>query len=154
MSYYKVYLMSNLIRDYNKLPKNLWQYKATKTPTTFEKSNVLKTMSSYKVVIVDFSIHISSKVWMKSTKNTQQKEIVHIKLVMLGWWEECSKMDGLHNPQGRASQIGHINHVKNYIAIINPLTLTCRVRLPRWWGSWNKRPMMMRQQWSSTQWLV
>lgn len=147
MSYYKVHLMFNLIRDYNKWPKNLWQYKATKMPNNIWKSNMFKTMSSYKVVIVSSSIHISSKVWMKSTKNTQQKEIVHIKLVMLGWWEECSKMNGLHNPQGRASQIGHINHVKNYIAIIRPLT-------SRWWGSWNKRPMMMRQQWSPTQWLV
>jgi hypothetical protein len=43
-------------------------------------------------------------------------------------------MDGLHNPQGRASQIGHINHVKNYIAIIKLITLTCRVKRPQGGG--------------------
>jgi len=69
--------MSNLIKDYNKLPKNLWQYKATNANNIWN-SNVLKTMSSYKVVIiviVSSSIHISSKVWMKLNKTPNKRKL-------------------------------------------------------------------------------
>jgi hypothetical protein len=124
-------------------------------PTTFENLMCFKPCHLYKVVIVSSSIHISSKVWMKSQKHPTQGNCSH-KLVMLGWWERnVAKMDGLHNPQDRPSQIGHINHVRNYIAIIKPLTLTCRVR-PQGGGVLEIRGpmMMMRQQWSPTQWLV
>lgn len=113
MSYYKVHLMSNLIRDYNKLPKKLWQYKATNANNIW-KSNVLKKPCHFpKLLLLVPQYTFLPKFEWKSQKKHPIKGNCSHKLVMLGWWKECGKMDGLHNPQGRASQIGgHINHVK------------------------------------------